>query len=112
MVVRTRLHAIVAPLLFYVFAGVASSYFIHTALDGERGLKTKEDFRKQIAGLRTDLDGLHADRLQWEHRINLMRSEAIDEDLLDEQARAKLDFVDPRDLVVFNKTAGGPAPAN
>ncbi len=112
MVVRTRLRAIVAPLLFYVFAGVASSYFVYTAVNGERGLKTKEDYRKQIGAVTADLDALKADRAQWEHRISLMRSEAIDADLLSEQARAKLDFVDPRDLVIFNTAPGRADPAN
>lgn len=102
MVVRTRLRAIVAPLLFYVFAGVASTYFVETALHGERGLKTKEDYRSQIADLTASLDALRGERARWEHRIALMRSEAIDRDLLDEQARAKLDYVDPRDLVIFD----------
>ena len=105
MVVRTRIRAILYPVLLYTLSGVASSYFIWTAVNGERGLKTKVEYKHQIAALRDDLDGLKADRALWEHRISLMRSEAIDEDILDEEARAKLDFVDPRDLVVFSKPA-------
>ncbi len=111
MVVRTRLGAVLTPLLFYALSGVASAYFIETAVNGERGLKTKEEFRREIAAVTADLDALKADRAQWEHRINLLRSEAIDQDLLAEQARAKLDYVDPRDLVVFDATATRPAPA-
>lgn len=112
MVVRTRLRAIVAPLLFYVFAGVASAYFVYAAVNGERGLKAKEEFRGQVATMTAQLDALRADRARWEHRIDMMRSEAIDQDLLDEQARARLDYVDPRDLVVFGAFPARPAPAN
>ena len=112
MVVRTRLGAIVTPILFYALAGVASAYFIDTAVNGERGLKTKEEYRRGVASVTADLDALKADRAQWEHRISLLRSEAIDQDLLAEQARAKLDYVDPRDLVVFNRTASRSVPAN
>jgi cell division protein FtsB len=103
MVVRTRWRAILYPILLYAFSGAASSYFVWTAVNGERGLKTKTEYKKQIAALRDDLDGLRADHQLWDHRITLMRSEAIDRDLLGEQARIKLDYVDPRDVVVFLK---------
>jgi cell division protein FtsB len=103
MVVRTRWRAILYPLVLYALSGAASSYFVWTALNGDRGLKTKVEYKKQIAALRNDLDGLRAEHALWDHRISLMRSEAIDRDLLEEQARLKLDYVDPRDVVVFLK---------
>jgi cell division protein FtsB len=101
MVVRTRLRAILTPLVLYLVSGAMSAYFIQTALHGERGLHTKQDYQQQIASLRADLDRLKAERLQWLHRVTLMRSEALDRDLAQEEARAKLDYVDPRDLVIF-----------
>ena len=105
MVVRKRLRAVLYPVLLYALSGVASFYFIDTALNGERGLKTKVEYKHQIAALREDLAGLKTDHALWDHRITLMRSEAIDADILDEEARSRLDFVDPRDLVVFSKSA-------
>ncbi len=101
MVVRSRIRAILYPILLYLLSGVASSYFVWTAVNGERGLKTKDEYKKQITALRDTLADLKADHAQWDHRIALMRSEAIDRDLLQEQARVKLDYVDPADLVVF-----------
>ena len=101
MVVRTRTRAILYPLVFYALAGIASAYFIDTAVNGERGLKAKVVYKKQIAALRETLAGLRGDHQAWDYRISLMRSEAIDGDLLDEQARLKLDYTDPRDLVIF-----------
>ena len=103
MVVRTRWRAILYPIVLYALSGAASSYFIWTAVNGDRGLKTKSEYQKKIAALRENLDGLRADHRLWDHRITLMRSEAIDRDLLEEQARLKLDYVDPRDVVVFLK---------
>ncbi len=108
MVVRTRLRAILYPVLLYALSGVAASYFIYTAVNGERGLKTKAEYKVQIAALRDNLTQLKTERTLWEHRITLMRSEAVDRDLLEEQARLKLDFVDPRDLVVFSKVSAKP----
>ncbi len=104
MVLRTRFRAILYPILLYALSGVASSYFVYTAINGDRGLKTKADYKAQIAALRDQLAELKATRQDWDHRITLMRSEAVDRDLLEDQIRETLDFTDPRDLVVFSGT--------
>jgi cell division protein FtsB len=101
MVVRTRIRAVLVPLLLYSVAGTVSGYFLWTANNGERGLKAKTEYKREIAALRGNLDGLKAQRAQWEHRVVLMRSENVDRDLAEEQARAKLGFVDPRDVQIF-----------
>ncbi len=105
MVVRTRIRAILFPILLYAVSGSMSAYFIHTALNGERGVKTKEDYRQQIFALRHDLDQLKSEHDHWQHRVTLMRSDALDRDLAEEQARLKLDYVDSRDLVIFEDSA-------
>ncbi len=71
------------------------------ALNGERGLKTKDEYKRQIYALRDDLARLKEDSAHWQHRVTLMRADALDRDLSEEQARLKLDYVDPRDLVIF-----------
>ena len=105
MVVRTRIRAVLGPLMLYSIAGAVSAYFIWTANNGERGLKAKLEYKHQIAALRTQLDDLKAERLQWAHRVVLMRSEGVDRDLAEEQARAKLGYVDPRDVMIFETAA-------
>lgn len=101
MVVRTRLRAVLVPLMLYVVAGAVSGYFLYTAKNGERGLKAKLEYKQQIAALRATLADLQAQRAKWEHRVMLMRSENVDRDLAEEQARNKLDYVDPRDVEIF-----------
>ena len=101
MVVRTRLRAVLTPFLLYAVSGAMSAYFVQTAIHGERGLKTKDEYKVQIAGLRADLDRLKAERAQWLHRVTLMHSDTVDRDLAGEEIRLKLGFVDPRDLVIF-----------
>lgn len=101
MVVRTRLRAVLVPLVLYAVTGAMSAYFIQTTLNGERGLRTKAEYKQQIAALRADLSKLKDDHAAWLHRVTLMRSDAVDRDLAEEQARSKLDYVDSRDLVVF-----------
>ena len=106
MVVRTRTRAILAPIAFYVILGVASGYLVWGAWNGERGLKTKAEYSNQMQDLGAELRGLQAQRQSWERRVALMRSDAVDRDLLDEEARAVLDRVGKNDLVVFTNENG------
>lgn len=105
MVVRTRLRAVFGPLLLYSVAGAVSAYFIYTANTGERGLKIKTEYKQQITALRQELAGLQAQRAQWAHRVVMMRSESVDRDLAEEQARIKLGYVDSRDVMIFESPA-------
>ena len=105
MVIRSRVRAVLLPLLLYSVAGSVSAYFIWTANNGERGLKAKTEYKHEIAALRTQLDDLKAQRQQWAHRVVMMRSEAVDRDLSEEQVRAKLGYVDSRDVVIFESNA-------
>ena len=101
MVVRTRFRAIMVPLTLYVVSGAVSGYFLFTAKNGERGSKAKIEYKATIAELRGTLMDLQAQRAKWEHRVGLMRSERVDRDLAEEQARDKLDYVDSRDVEIF-----------
>ncbi len=101
MVVRTRLRGILLPLLLYCVAGSIGSYFVWHAINGERGLKTSVEYERTIAVLRAQFAGVGAERRQWQHRIELMRGDAIDRDLLEEESRVLLDRVHKNDLVVF-----------
>ena len=105
MVIRTRIRAILGPLMLYSIAGAVSAYFIWTANNGERGVRAKIEYKAQIASLHQQLAGLQDERAQWAHRVVMMRSEAVYRDLAEEQARAKLDFVDPRDVMIFESPA-------
>jgi cell division protein FtsB len=46
---------------------------------------------------------LKAERATWEHRVELLRPNAVDPDLLEERARARLDYMHPRDLTLMLK---------
>jgi cell division protein FtsB len=101
MVIRRRIRAVIFPLLLYCVSGSIGGYFVWHASNGERGLKTKEEYEHKIALLQTELGHLHADRVQWEHKIELLRGQAIDRDLLDEEARHLLGEAHKSDLVIF-----------
>lgn len=103
MVTRKRLRSILTALGLYVMAGLLIGYFGVNAYSGNHGIKAKQDIDRQIAALTTELQGLQIDRAQWQRRINLLRSDDIDPDMLDERARELLGYADPRDLVLSIK---------
>ena len=58
-------------------------------------------FPLRLAGV---LAELRADHDRWRRRVESMRSEAVDRDLLDEEARKMLDRVGKDDVVIFVPT--------
>ena len=101
MLWRARVRAVVYPLAFYAVLGGASAYLVWGASNGERGSKAKAEFASEMAGLQMQLKALRAEHGSWDRRVAAMRSDAVDRDLLDEEARAKLDRVAKNDLVIF-----------
>lgn len=84
----------------YAVAALVIGYFGVNAYTGNHGLRAKQDLDQQITQLSVELSGLKAERAVWDRRIALLKSDSIDPDMLDERARALLDYVDPRDLVL------------
>src|ERR1700704_4137562 len=103
MVTRTRIRSVLSALALYVGAALIIGYFWAHAHSGEHGLKAKQDLVEQAADLARELDQLKAERVAWEHRVALLRPNAVDPDLLEERARAQLDYTHPRDLTLMLK---------
>jgi len=106
MVTRKRLRSALTALGLYVMAALLIGYFGVNAFSGNHGLKAKQDIDRQIAALSADLAELQVERRQWERRIALLKSDKLDPDMLDERARALLDYVHPNDLVLMLPEAG------
>ena len=101
MVTRKRVRSILTALGLYVIAALLIGYFGVNAFSGNRGLKAKQDIDQQVAGLSAELAQLKIERAQWERRIALLKSNGVDPDMLDERARALLDYVHPHDLTMM-----------
>jgi cell division protein FtsB len=102
MLLRTRLRRLGVPLALYAVSGAVSAYFVWHAVNGQRGLKTSLDYGRQIAELQADLDRLNGERQRWSRKIALVKGEAIDRDVLEEQSRILLGRSHKYDLVVLN----------
>ena len=109
MVTRKRLRTFLNALALYALAALLIGYFGVNAYNGDRGLKAKEDIDRQMATLTAELDRLHAEQAQWQRRIALLKSGDLDPDMLDERARALLDYVDPHDLTLVLNRDSQPA---
>ena len=103
--VRTRLRANIAPIVFRVFSALVAGYFIWHALHGQRGLKTRDESAEKVAELQTTLDGLRTERARWRRNIDLVRGEAIDRDVLEEQARVELGRIQKNEVVILDPPA-------
>jgi cell division protein FtsB len=101
VVTRKRVRSILTALGLYVIAALLIGYFGMNAFSGNRGLKAKQDIDQQVAELSTELARIKLERSQWERRIALLKSSGLDPDMLDERARALLDYSHPHDLTLM-----------
>jgi cell division protein FtsB len=103
MVIRPRLRGFFTALGLYVLAALLIGYFGVNAYTGNLGLRARQDLDQQIGALTAELGQLKGEREQWQRRVALIKSESLDPDMLDERARALLDYADPRDAVMMVK---------
>ncbi len=101
MVVRTRFRAILIPLVLYVVSGAVGSYFIWHVQHGQRGLEAKVAYKEKLRGLQAELDDLKGERVRWERRVAMMQTDAVDRDLLEEEARLELGRIQKNELVIL-----------
>jgi cell division protein FtsB len=100
MVTRKRLRSFLTALGLYVGAALLIGYFGVNAYTGNHGLRARQSLDQQIAQLNAELSELKAERAIWDRRVSLLKSDSLDPDMLDERARALLNYVDPRDLTL------------
>lgn len=102
MVIRRRVRAIVVPAVLWTVSALVCGYFIAQAETGNRGLEAKRALKIEAFGLNQELAAVKAERAVWEHRVDLLRSEQIDRDLLEERARIVLGRVHANDVVIID----------
>ena len=100
MVTRRRLRSVLTALGLYLGAAALIGYFGINAYTGNHGLHARQRLDRQIAELIQEREALKAERTLWERRVGLLSSHSLDPDMLDERARALLDYVDGRDLTL------------
>ena len=81
--------------------GILVAYFLFHMVQGERGLFAWVQLNQQIDQEERENKNLLAERVAWENKIKLMRTESLDADLLDERVRLMMGFSNKDEAVIF-----------
>ena len=98
--IRRRSRLIVGPVLGISLCG----YFAFHLVEGDRGLVAWLRLSQQLREARATLAEAEAERITLERRVQLLRPEHLDRDMLDERARSQLDLVGPNEIVIVTPT--------
>lgn len=98
------LQKLVVPMTLIALTG----YFVWHARAGDFGSQSMARLSVQRAGLEQELAALETQRAALEARVERLRPGALDADLLDERARAKLNLARADEIVIFHE-AGAPS---
>lgn len=82
-------------------AACVIAYLAYHLVQGDYGLLAWVHLSNRLDALETEATNLTAQRGQLEHRVTLLRPDGLDPDMLDEQARAVLGYVNPYDVVII-----------
>jgi len=99
MVSRARLKAVLTGIALYAIAAAFIAYFGVNAYTGKYGLNAQAELDQEVVSLSAELAKLKAERAKEEHRVSLLRSDRVDPDMLDEEARYQLGYAGPHDLI-------------
>jgi cell division protein FtsB len=89
------------PVLVTALWAVAMAYFGWHAVQGEHGLLARNDLSARVAEAEARLAELRAERERLEAQVELLSPDGVDRDMLDERARAMLNYAHPDDVVIF-----------
>jgi cell division protein FtsB len=103
MVIRPRIRAFLSALALYVVAVLFIGYFGVNAYTGKNGINARQEIEQQIADLASELARVRAERVWWQRRVALLKSDRIDPDMLDERARELLNYLDPHEVTIMVK---------
>ncbi len=100
--IRRRLRVTVGPILGISLVG----YFSYHLVQGDRGLVAWLRLNQEVRSAEATLASVESERQTLDHRVNLLRPEHLDRDMLDERARATLNRIGPNEIVIFNSAIG------
>jgi cell division protein FtsB len=105
MAVRSRARAIFIPLFFYAVLGGGSAYLVKNASRGQHGTEARVAFDRETERLKAELAAAEDERGRWRRRVDSLRNESIDRDLLEEEAHRSLNRVAKDEVVLFTAPA-------
>lgn len=82
-----------------------SCYFLFYAIYGNNGLLDKKALQKEIERKNSVEQSLSVIRDSKESKVNKMRPESLDFDLLDEEVRRNLGYVEKDEVTIYNDSS-------
>ena len=94
---RRRAKVLVAPVVGLALTG----YFAYNLVEGDRGLRAWLRITDELRRAQETLAVVEAERAALDHRVEHMRRDHVDPDLLDSQVRKTLDVASPDEIVIM-----------
>lgn len=101
------------PLRRFVMPAIAAvylGYFGFHAFHGSYGVWAKSRFEAEAEILQAELDQLTAEKSALERRAAMLRPQSLDTDMIDEQARRRLNVIRPTEVMVVDPPRREPLP--
>ena len=95
-----RPRQILAPLMFATVFG----YFGYNLVNGDRGLLALASLQREVMVAEHNLAEAETTRKIWERRVSALRNGSLDPDMLDERARALLNYSRKDDIIIYTPT--------
>lgn len=93
-----RLNQIVGPII----AIGLLAYFIYHIIQGERGVLSMMRLQQKIAVAEEELNAVQKQHDVLNHRVQLLKPDSLDPDMLEERARSVLNFARKDELVIYD----------
>ena len=78
-------------------------YFLYHTVQGDHGWMAMLRLQNQVAVAKDNLTKLQKEHQELDHRVQLMRPDHLDPDLLDEQSRKMLDYSKPNEVIILTQ---------
>lgn len=91
--------------LWSTIGAVVVGYFLYHTIQGERGWFAMLRMQNEVKTAETTLAKLQKEREDLQHRTDLLRSDSMDPDMLDEKSRELLNYSKPNEIVILTPKA-------
>ncbi|MDH3475557.1 MAG: septum formation initiator family protein [Rhodospirillales bacterium] len=82
------------------FLACLAAYFGYHAIQGDRGILARHRLQQELLDAQSLRQQLTEERAYLTHRVELLRPDSLDSDMLEERARALLNFSRPDEYIV------------
>lgn len=93
---KRRASDVIGPVLGFCIVG----YFVYHSIEGDRGLLAYVRLNERLSEAKAQLEEIQAERNALAHRVDLLRTDNLDPDMLDERAHAVLNYARPDEVVI------------